>query len=62
MTSNEYGDITKGDVLGIIDYLTDSSLFRDEPGRPFDDDEIYETNRWIKRCCAYLQVIAEEMP
>ena len=56
--------ITKGDILGIIDYLQDGFFnhIDNQPGRPYDDDEIIEVREWMERCCAWLNQQIKAMP
>ena len=62
MSEDPY-QITKGDIFGIIDYLQDG-LFNhidNQPGRPYDDDEIINIREWVQRCCVWLNQQIKEM-
>jgi hypothetical protein len=63
LENNETGEITKGDVFGIIDYLHDglSDYIENNGGRPYDDDEILNIRNWVKRCNIWLNQKIKEM-
>jgi len=64
LENNETGEITKGDVFGIIDYLYDglSDYIENSHGRPYDDDEILNIRNWVTRCSRWLNQKIKEMP
>ena len=64
LENNEFGEITKGDVFGIIDYLHDglSDYIESSGGRPYDDDEILNIRNWVERCNIWLNQKIKEMP
>ena len=63
LENNESGEITIGDLFGMIDYLHDGlgDYIENSNGRPYDDDEILEINRWVMRCSAWLNHQIKEM-
>ena len=63
INNSEFGEITVGDLFGIIDYLHNglSDYLVITPGRPYDDDELLEINRWVMRCSAWLNHQIKEM-
>lgn len=63
LENNESGEITKGDVLGIIDYLLDGlgDYIKNSGGRPYDDDEILNIGTWALRCTIWLNQKIKEM-
>ena len=64
LENNESGEITKGDVFGIIDYLHDGlgDYIENAGGRPYDDDEILNIRNWVLRCNIWLNQKIKEMP
>lgn len=64
LENNESGEITKGDVFGIIDYLHDGlgDYIENAGGRPYDDDEILNIRNWVMRCNVWLNQKIKEMP
>jgi hypothetical protein len=64
LENNEFGEITKGDVFGIIDYLHDGlgDYMKNSGGSPYDDDEILNIRNWVMRCNAWLNEKIKEMP
>ena len=64
LENNESGEITKGDVFGIIDYLHDGlgDYIENTGGRPYDDDEILNIRNWVLRCNIWLNQKIKEMP
>jgi hypothetical protein len=63
LENNECGEITKGDVFGIIDYLIDGlgDYIENSGGRPYDDDEILNIRTWVLRCTIWLNEKIKEM-
>ena len=63
ISNSEFGEITKGDLFGIIDYLHDglSDYIKSASGRPYDDDEIININNWVMRCSKWLNQKIKEM-
>ena len=63
INNSEFGEITVGDLFGIIDYLHNglSDYLVITPGRPYDDDELLEINRWVMRCSQWLNHQIKEM-
>jgi len=53
---------TKGDILGLIDYMEETISTYESPGRPYDDDDLSEINAWAGRCVTWLTQQAKEMP
>ena len=64
LENNESGEITKGDVFGIIDYLHDGlgDYIENSGGRPYDDDEILNIRNWVMRCSVWLNQQIKTMP
>lgn len=64
MSNSEFGEITKGDLFGLNDYLLDglNDYLIETPGRPYDDDEILEIRTWAMRCSQWLNKQIKEMP
>ena len=64
LENNESGEITKGDVFGIIDYLHDGlgDYIENSGGRPYDDDEILNIRNWVMRCSVWLNQQIKAMP
>ena len=60
---SEFGEITVGDLFGIIDYLHDglADYLVETPGRPYDDDELLDINNWVMRCSKWLNLKIKEM-
>jgi hypothetical protein len=52
---------TKNDILGLIDYLQETLSDYESPGRPYDDDELFEISSWAKRCTVWLTEKIKEM-
>ena len=63
MSKDPY-QITKSDIFGIIDYLQGGfyNHIDNQPGRPYDDDEIIEVREWMERCCVWLNQQIKAMP
>ena len=63
LENNETGEMTQGDVLGIIDYLHDGlgDYIENAGGRPYDDDEILNIRNWVMRCNIWLNQKIKEM-
>jgi hypothetical protein len=53
---------TKNDILGLIDYLQETLGDYESPGRPYDDDELFQINSWAERCTVWLNQKIKEMP
>jgi len=52
---------TKNDILGLIDYLQETLGDYEWPGRPYNDDELFEINLWAERCRVWLKKQIKEM-
>ena len=52
---------TKGDILGLSDYVEETIDSYESSGRPYDDDELLDNRQWAQRCVDWLKQQAKEM-
>ncbi len=52
---------SKGDILGLSDYVEETIDSYESSGRPYDDDELLDNRQWAQRCVDWLKQQAKEM-
>jgi hypothetical protein len=52
---------TKGDIMGLADYVEETIDSYESSGRPYDDDELLDNRQWAQRCVDWLKQQAKEM-
>ncbi len=52
---------SKGDILGLSDYVEETIDSYESSGRPYDDDELLENRQWAQRCVDWLKQQTKEM-
>ena len=60
-TNNKINKATKGDILGLSDYVEETIDSYESSGRPYDDDELLDNRQWAQRCVDWLKQQAKEM-
>ena len=60
-TNNKINKATKGDILGLSDYVCETIDSYESSGRPYDDDELLENRQWAQRCVDWLKQQTKEM-
>jgi len=60
-TNNKISKATKGDILGLSDYVEETIDSYESSGRPYDDDELLDNRQWAQRCVDWLKQQAKEM-
>ena len=60
-TNNKINKATKGDILGLSDYVEETIDSYESSGRPYDDDELLDNRQWAQRCVDWLKQQAREM-
>ena len=59
--NNKINKATKGDILGLSDYVEETIDSYESSGRPYDDDELLDNRQWAQRCVDWLKQQAKEM-
>ena len=60
-TNNKISKATKGDILGLSDYVEETIDSYESSGRPYDDDELLDNRQWAQRCVDWLKQQTKEM-